>query len=104
MRIENHPILKFERGRKIWFEFEGKRVKGYESDTIASAMIANGDKVFGHHFITGRAKGLYCAIGNCSSCLVNVDGQPNVRACVTKLKANMVIKRQDDKGRFYEAR
>ncbi len=98
MRIEEHPILYFEKGRKLKFTFDGKEYIGYEGDTIASALHAAGVKVLGHHYKNGRARGFYCAIGNCSSCLMTVNGEPNVRTCVEKLQEGMVVETQKGKG------
>ena len=98
MRIDNHPILDFKRGKEIRFTYDGKEMIGYEGDTIASALHAAGVRVLGYHHKTGRARGFYCAIGNCSSCLMTVNGKPNVRVCVEELKEGMVVETQRGKG------
>ncbi|NLW21686.1 MAG: (2Fe-2S)-binding protein [Tissierellia bacterium] len=100
MRIEEHPILSFEneKRKKIKFIFDGKEYEGLEGDTIASALHAAGVKVLGHHYANNRPRGFYCAIGNCSSCLMTVDGEPNVRICVEELKEGMVVETQKGKG------
>lgn len=98
MRIEKHPILSFSRTKEIKFVFDGKEYAGFEGDTIASALHAEGVKVLGHHYKTHRPRGFYCAIGNCSSCLMTVNGEPNVRICVEKLKEGMIVETQKGKG------
>lgn len=98
MRIEEHPILSFELGKKIKFTFDGREYIGFEGDTIASALHAADVKVLGHHHVTQRPRGFYCAIGNCSSCLMTVNGEPNVRICVEKLKEGMVVETQKGRG------
>lgn len=98
MRIEEHPILNFKRGRKINFTFDGVEIEGYEGETIAAALHAAGVKVLSHSIEHKRPRGFYCAIGNCSSCLMEVDGEPNIRTCVEPLKENMVVKTQKGKG------
>ncbi len=98
LRIEEHPILTFEKGKTITFTFDGKTVEGYEGDTIASALHAAGVKVMGHHYDSGRPRGFYCAIGNCSSCLMVVNGEPNIRVCVEPLVEGMVVETQNNKG------
>ena len=35
--------------------------------------------------------GVFCGIGRCTDCAMTVDGIPNVRTCVTPVKAGMVI-------------
>lgn len=98
MRIEQHPIIEFKREKKIKFTFNGKTVYGYEGDTIASALHAAGVKVLGRSIFKKRPRGFYCAIGNCSSCLMTVNGKPNVRTCITELEEGMVVKTQIGKG------
>jgi succinate dehydrogenase/fumarate reductase-like Fe-S protein len=98
MRIDSHPILKFKKHEDIEFIFEGKKVVGQMGDTIASALVNLGIDVFSHSIKLKRPRGFYCAIGNCASCKMIVDGKPNVKTCITKLKANMVVERQYDKG------
>jgi len=102
MRIKEHPILTFEEKHKFYFVFDGKNVCGYEGDTIASALHAIGVKTLSHSIHLKRPRGFYCAIGNCASCNMIVDGKPNVRTCVTLLKEGMVVETQTNKGDLYD--
>jgi len=97
-RIAKHPILDFNNRKKIKFYFEGTEFIAYEGDTIASALIANGIDIFGYTSKKGRPRGLFCCIGKCSSCLVVVNGIPNVRACITPVEEGMKVRRQVGKG------
>ena len=98
MRIEKHPILEFKRGKPLNFTFNGEPVTGFEGETIAAALHAAGVKVLGESIFLHRPRGFYCAIGNCSSCLMVVDGVPNVKTCVTELREGMVVETQRGKG------
>ena len=93
MRIKEHPILTFEEKKKLSFFFDGKEVY---------ALHALGIKTLSHSIELNRPRGFYCAIGNCSSCNMVVDGKPNVRTCVTMLVKDMVVKTQIGKGDIYE--
>ena len=100
MRINKHPILENSNDRKtIRFSFEGKEYEGKEGDTIAAALTANDIRVLRDH--GGRKRGFFCAIGNCSSCLMVVNGRTNVRVCTELLRDNMDIRRQSDKGSIF---
>lgn len=91
-RIVNHPVLgKLEERKVIQFTFDGKQFSGCEGDTVASALWANGVKKLRVHEESGQPRGLYCNIGHCFECRVTVNGQPGVRACLTKIEENMVI-------------
>lgn len=96
MKIKQHPILDFKEGREVSFTFEGRQLKGVEGQPIVCALADNGLTVIGHSH--GRPRGLYCAIGNCASCLATVNGRTNVRTCVTPLEEGMVIVMQNGKG------
>lgn len=97
-RIFEHPIVRFERGKKITFRFEGAPLEAYEGETIAAALHANGIKVLRISPKRARNQGLFCAIGKCSSCLMEVDGVPNVRTCITPVHEGMEVKRQVGRG------
>ena len=94
MRIKNHPILHFTSGNTVTFTFEGRQMEGYSGEPIAAALAAAGIKVLSYSRKLRRPRGFFCAIGNCSSCLMKVNGIQNVRTCVTKLEEGMVIERQ----------
>ncbi|MCF7927199.1 MAG: (2Fe-2S)-binding protein [Candidatus Izimaplasma sp.] len=98
MRISSHPILKFNRDKELSFIFDGRKLVGYEGETIAAALHANNIKVLGHSSVKHRPRGFYCAIGNCTSCNMIVNDEPNVRTCITLLEDGMVVKTQSNKG------
>jgi ferredoxin len=98
MRIHEHPILNFSKERNLKFTFNGVVYTGLEGDTIASALHAQGVKVLSHSHKHRRPRGFYCAIGNCSSCLMTVDKVANVRTCTEFLKEGMVVESQRGKG------
>lgn len=98
MRITEHPVLEFKKGRLVKFTFEGRTLEGYEGEPIAAALHAAGVRVLRESPELHRPRGFFCAIGNCSSCLMVVDGVPNVRTCVEKLREGMVVERQTGKG------
>jgi len=94
LRIEHHPILEFKRGKKITFQFEGKQVEAYENESIAAALFASGVKVMSRSKRFDNPKGWFCGIGKCCSCMMRVDGIPNVRTCVVPVREGMQVERQ----------
>ena len=42
----------------------------------------------------GAERGIFCGMGVCQDCLVQVDGQANQRACMTKLDRSMAVHRE----------
>lgn len=97
-RIEQHPILDFNKGRKVMFTFNGKPCEGYEGEPVAAALHAAGVRKLHESEKEHRPRGLFCAIGNCSSCLMRVDGRDNVRICVEPLREGMAVEEQNRKA------
>ena len=95
LRIKQHPILDFSWDRRVSFTFNGKPLSGYTSDSIASALHANNVKIFSKSLRYGSPRGFFCGIGKCSSCLMEVNGVPNVRTCIAPLTENVSVQMQD---------
>ena len=94
-RIAEHPILGVqEKGTPVTFTFDGKEVQGYEGEPISTALKAAG--VMAHRYTakTHEPRGVFCAIGRCTDCVMIVDGKPNIRTCITPLEAGMVVQTQ----------
>jgi sarcosine oxidase subunit alpha len=98
LRITSHPILEFEKKEKVKFYFEDKELEGFAGEPIAAALHAAGVKMLRRSPQKNRARGFFCAIGRCSSCIMEVDGQINTMTCITPLKAGMQVKMQKGHG------
>ena len=48
-RIKEHPILSVHGEALVPFSWKGQGYKARQGETIASALFANGIRVFGHH-------------------------------------------------------
>jgi predicted molibdopterin-dependent oxidoreductase YjgC len=97
-RIVQHPILDFPQRRKLNFTYDGEPMQGLEGDTVQSALHANGVVTLAYSHELHRPRGFYCAIGNCSSCMMTVDGVPNVKTCAIPLREGMDVRTQRGKG------
>ena len=80
------------------FTYRGKSYQGLAGDTVATALYANGVRVFGRSLKYHRPRGLYSLDGECSNAMMEVDGVPNVRAETTVLASGMTVKPQNVKG------
>ncbi len=94
MRITEHPILgESQRGRLVKFYYDGKSIEGFEGEPISAALKAAGILV--HRYTKKESpRGVFCAIGRCTDCVMIVDGKPNVRTCVTPLAEGMTVQTQ----------
>src|SRR4051794_41148825 len=77
------------------FRFGDREVEAQPSDTVASALYRTGQRIFSRSFKYHRPRGLLCVAGNCPNCLMNVDGAPNVRACITPVREGMTVRAQN---------
>lgn len=94
-RIDEHPILgKSEKGRLVKFYLDGKETQGYEGEPIAAALKASGVMIHRYTKKQHKPRGIFCAIGRCTDCVMIVDGVPNVRTCITSLAEGMKVQTQ----------
>lgn len=101
MRIVDHPILGREPERKeVIIYVDGRKIKAYKGEMIASALTAAGIKTFRFTIKNNEPRGIFCAIGRCTDCIMEVNNRPNVRTCVTPVEENMVIKTQKGPGQW----
>ncbi len=75
--------------------FGTKEIEAKPGDTIAAALYRDGQRIFSRSFKYHRPRGLLCCSGKCPNCLMNVDGTPNVRTCITPVRDGMVVKSQN---------
>jgi sarcosine oxidase, subunit alpha len=83
------------RGPAIAFDLEGQTVRAFEGEPVAVALFAAGIRLLGRSTKYHRPRGLFCASGHCASCLMRIDGKPNLRACVTPARAGLRCERQN---------
>tara|TARA_Y100000590_G_scaffold373327_1_gene436944 strand:+ start:573 stop:3569 length:2997 start_codon:yes stop_codon:yes gene_type:complete len=86
-RLEKGGLI--NRSKKISFKFNGKKYYGYEGDTLASALLANGVHLVGRSFKYHRPRGFFGAGVDEPYAIVqmnrNNEVDPNVRATEQEL-------------------
>ena len=106
-RILTHPILgDTPEGRLVNFTYDGQTLQGIEGEPIAAVgdstefgKIAAALRVAGvmtHRYTKKRhePRGVFCAIGRCTDCVMVVNGKPNIRTCITPLEEGMDVRTQ----------
>ncbi len=94
-RILEHPVLPVAAGETVTFHWNGQPVEGRKGEALSSALIAAGIAAFGRNAHDHAPQGIFCANGQCSKCLVIVDGKP-VKSCMTPLREGMMVNAADD--------
>ncbi|MGH2562374.1 MAG: (2Fe-2S)-binding protein [Thermomicrobiales bacterium] len=98
-RIRRHAILgELPDAAPITFTLDGRPVSARAGEPIAAALLAAGVRVFRTAPGSGEPRGGYCMIGRCADCLMTVDGDLSVRACVTPAREGMRVLTQQGHG------
>ena len=83
-----------DRTKKIRFSFDGKPMTGFAGDTVASAVLASGQRVFGRSFKYHRPRGVIGLGSEEMNALIGVgDGarhEPNLRATQVELHEGLI--------------
>ena len=98
MRIAGKGLI--NREKTLNFKFDGRSYKGFEGDTVASALLASGKKIFGRSFKYHRPRGVLTAGSEEPNALITV-GQgafqdPNVRATTQEIFEGLITKSQNN--------
>ncbi len=72
-------------------EVNGRPVPARPGQTVAAALLAAGQRIL-RHTPSGAPRSLFCGMGVCFDCLVEIDGLSGVRACVTPARPGMRIR------------
>lgn len=100
MRIQHHPILgDLDGPETVRITVDGRPLKAIKGEMIAAALLANGIRVHRHTSKRHEPRGIFCGIGQCTDCVMVVNGKPNVRTCVTPVEDGMVIETQEGCGK-----
>ena len=94
-RLEPQPGEAIDRSTPVEFDFDGRRIRAFQGDTVASALYAQGTRVYSRSFKYHRPRGLLCCSGNCPNCLVTVGDEPNVRACTRPVEPGLLVRSQN---------
>ncbi|MDC0190875.1 sarcosine oxidase subunit alpha family protein [Rhodospirillales bacterium] len=89
---------RIDRAKTISFDWEGRKLTGYPGDTLASALMAGGQRVIGRSFKYHRPRGIMSAGVEESGAIVTLgDGawrDPNVKATTQELYDGLVARGQ----------
>ncbi len=78
---------------------DGDEVTVSAGQTIAAALIASGRAAWRTTRLDHRPRGVFCGIGVCFDCLVTLNGQRSVRACLVTARPGDEIRSEGGPGR-----
>lgn len=81
-------------GETVTFTFEDRPIEARAGDSVAAALTAAGVRSLRDSVVSGEPRGIFCMMGTCFDCLMEIDGVPNVQACRTPVVAGMTVSRQ----------
>jgi predicted molibdopterin-dependent oxidoreductase YjgC len=84
--------------RVVRFHFDGEELQAYAGETVASALIAAGRRTLRRTAGAGEARGVFCGMGVCFECLVEIDGRRSAQACLTPVAEGMRVETQLGEG------
>lgn len=97
MRISGKGRI--DRSRPVSFRFDGNRYKGFEGDTVASALLASGVRLMGRSFKYHRPRGVLTAGSEEPNALITTGRgagrTPNVRATVQEAYTGLEARSQN---------
>lgn len=100
MRVKKHPILgTIDWKDKVKITVDGMELSAVRGEMIAATLMAHRIKVHRYTTKAHEPRGIYCGIGQCTDCVMIVNGKPNVRTCITPVEDGMVIETQEGCGR-----
>lgn len=99
--MDHNPVLE-PAPDAISITVDGKPLACRPGISLAVALWDHGIRHLSHSHKYGRPRGVTCARGHCTNCLMRVDGIPNVRTCETTVRDGMTVMGQDT-GAFYGA-
>lgn len=73
---------------------DGQPVPARPSDTVGAALLRTG-RLHWRRDLAGSPRGMFCGIGTCFDCTLTVDGNPGVRACLTRVHPGMSVETSD---------
>ncbi|MEX1234492.1 MAG: sarcosine oxidase subunit alpha family protein [Roseovarius sp.] len=91
-----------DRSKPLNFTFNGKSMQGHAGDTLASALLANGQVLVGRSFKYHRPRGILTAGSEEPNALVHLRSgaaqEPNTRATVAELFDGLTATSQNHRG------
>ena len=100
-----NDVSRFQRLRepgpaRVRLTFEGRVIDAAPGDTVAAALLAAGVSTTRETPVSGAARAPFCMMGACFECMVEIDGEENVQACMILIRDGMTVRKQRGARQF----
>lgn len=86
------PEVRGQATGRLDFDFEGRPLSAPAGATVAGALLQSGQVAWRTARQDKQRRGIFCGIGTCFDCLVDINEQKGLRACLTPLRAGDHVK------------
>lgn len=76
---------------EVIFYFNDKAFTALKGQSVAAALIANGQRDLRSTRFKEESRSLFCGIGICFDCVVTINGVANQRACIIEVAEKMKV-------------
>ncbi len=91
-RLDPQPLEWIDRTAPVNFQFEGKACKGYQGDSISSALLASGQSLVGRSFKYHRPRGVLTMANHDVNAMFESREATNIRGDVTSVTEGLVVR------------
>lgn len=95
---ESLRITELDAARAVNFILDGEPIQAAVGETVAVALLATGRNFLRTTSRMAEPRGVFCNMGVCFDCLIEVDGRGNMRACQTIVQEGMKVRIQHGLG------
>ncbi len=89
--------------RRVLIRVDGKPIEAWEGQTVAAALWSAGRRQLRRTSRFEQPRGVFCGMGVCFDCLMQINGRPNVQACRIEVEDAMDVRTQQGPGTWGEA-
>lgn len=100
-RIQEHLVLgPLPPAAAVQITVDGQPILARAGESVAAAFLAAGIRIYRTMPQSGEHRGGFCFVGRCADCMMVVDGEPNVRTCLTPVRDGMWVETQHGYGQL----
>ncbi len=77
-------------GGEVEFRFGARTLRAPKGQSVLAALMQAGERIC-RVTEAGAGRGMFCGMGTCQDCIVEIDGAGSQRACMTLLRDGMIV-------------